>query len=576
MLPTALALLLAARISVPGTVDAYLDRYFQMFPTRATEEGRHDLDRALEDLTPKRLSAWLAYNRQTRDRLHELLRESGISPDDRLDAQALLRHVDREIHDLGVRKEPARNPLYWTGLIGNATVFLLVREDLPRDDRIDRATSRAELIPRLAAQAQQMLGSTPESEIAPELCRIAASQARASAKFYGESFPHFANGEPPAESQKIRSAAAKAAGALTELAEFLDRLATMAKGSPRLGTDYAETFRLATGIDEPLERILADAEKDLAAKRAEAAAFGRTIWRDNFPGESPPADDTALLTRLLARMENFRAADVPGFVLDYKGLVDQVEFFIRQHKIMTLPDPMKLEIDRSPAYFVGQSVGGVYPAGPYEPDAATLFFLPTPPADATSAQKTAFFKDFNHHFNVMITPHEIMPGHAVQLRYAALNPHKVRAVFPDGVYVEGWGTFCERLMLDLGWGEPLDRLAHLKKQMENIARTIVDIRVHTQGMTRDEVVRFAEKEALQNDQFASNMWMRSIATPTQITTYYLGDRQVMGLYQDVKKSRGEDFDLHQFMDAMMQMGPVPVAEYRRRLLKAGQEVKGKR
>lgn len=93
----------------------------------------------------------------------------------------------------------------------------------------------------------------------------------------------------------------------------------------------------------------------------------------------------------------------------------------------------------------------------------------------------------------MITPHEIFPGHALQLNQAARHPRKVRVLFADGVYVEGLGTFCERLMLDLGWGEPLSRLAHLKKQLENIARTIVDIRVHARGMTREEVRRFGHR-----------------------------------------------------------------------------------
>jgi uncharacterized protein (DUF885 family) len=229
---------------------------------------------------------------------------------------------------------------------------------------------------------------------------------------------------------------------------------------------------------------------------------------------------------------------------------------------------LTLRVDRSPGFFVGQSVGGVYAAGPYAPDAQTLWFLPTPPDSASLEERDAFFRDFNHHFNVMITPHEILPGHYLQLKVAAHHPRRVRALFPDGVYVEGWGTFCERLMLDLGWGGPLDRLAHLKKQMENIARTIVDIRVHTQEMSREEVVRFVKGEALQDDQFASNMWTRAITTPTQITTYFLGYRRVRRLYEDVKAARGADFRLRDFLDAMLAMGPVPVERYRERLLPA--------
>jgi len=140
------------------------------------------------------------------------------------------------------------------------------------------------------------------------------------------------------------------------------------------------------------------------------------------------------------------------------------------------------------------------------------------------------------------------------------------ALFADGVFVEGWGTFCERLMLDQGWGEPLDRVAHLKKQLENIARTIADIRVHTSAMTRDELIRFLKDDALQDEQFSANMWTRAITSAPQLTFYYLGYREVTALYEDVRRARGPDFRLRDFMDGMMTDGPVPVARYREKML----------
>ncbi len=315
--------------------------------------------------------------------------------------------------------------------------------------------------------------------------------------------------------------------------------------------------------------MLARAEKDLAAKKTEAAAYGRSVWKEIFPGVEAPASDRDVLAKLFARVSADRAKTVEEFVDDYRKQVADVNAFLHAHDIVTLPDPLTLFTDRSPGYFVGQSVGGVYAAGPYSPDARTLWFLPTPPDAATPEEKDGFFRDFNHHFNVMITPHEILPGHYLQLKVAAHHPRKVRALFADGVYVEGWGTFCERLMLDVGWGGPLDRIAHLKKQMENIARAIVDVRVHTKDMPRAEVLRFVKEEALQDEQFASNMWTRAITTPTQITTYWLGYRQVTDLYQDVKKARGASFRLKDFMDTMLADGPVPVARYREKLLPAG-------
>ena len=109
-------------------------------------------------------------------------------------------------------------------------------------------------------------------------------------------------------------------------------------------------------------------------------------------------------------------------------------------------------------------------------------------------------------------------------------------------------------------------MAHYKKQLENIARAIVDIRVHTKWMGREEVLEFVRDEALQDAQFARNMWVRAISTPTQITTYWLGDRQLRDLFEDYRAFRGKDFRVKRFMDRVMAAGPIPIARYRERFM----------
>ena len=46
-------------------------------------------------------------------------------------------------------------------------------------------------------------------------------------------------------------------------------------------------------------------------------------------------------------------------------------------------------------------------------------------------------------------------------RRLAREASRIRGLFPDGAYVEGWGSFVEELMLDAGWADdaPLTRLA---------------------------------------------------------------------------------------------------------------------
>ncbi len=561
-----LGFLLALALSAPAPSDlvsGYIEKYFETFPSRATEAGRHDRDRQLEDLTPDRLRAWVDFNRQMLERLPAAL--AAASEDDRLDMELLKTRIEWELHELSTRRRASRDPLFWTNIAGSATVFLLVRDDRPLSERLSAARARVTELPRFCRQAQIALAATPSEEVAPDFARIAAGQARASARFYREGFAAVFSGEEKAAAARE---AAETASALEGLAAYLDELSRRATGSPRLGANYKEALRAATGEPDP-DALLDRAAADLAEKKKEAAAYGRSVWREIFPGTEAAASDREVLAKLFARVSADRAKTTEEFVEDYRKQVADLNAFLHAHEVVTLPDPLTLYTDRSPGYFVGQSVGGVYAAGPYAPDARTLWFLPTPSDAATPEERDGFFRDFNHHFNVMITPHEILPGHYLQLKVAAHHPRKIRALFADGVYVEGWGTFSERLMLDLGWGEPLDRLAHLKKQMENIARAIVDVRVHTKEMPRAEVIRFVKEEALQDEQFASNMWTRAITSPTQITTYYLGYRQVTDLYNDVKAARGGSFRLKEFMDAMLAMGPVPVARYREKLTRAG-------
>ena len=536
--------------------ERYLEEYFRTFPTRATEAGRHDYDEALEDLSPERFEKWITYNRAARRETAALLKQKKISLAERLDAEALLAEIDRELHAQAALRRPQRDPLYWSSILANATVFLLVRDDLPLQERQKRARSRARLLPRLARQAQETLAKTESSNVAPELCRIAARQLQASSAFYGKGF---AEAVGPNEEGPL------AAKALSALAEFIEQLAEKATGSPRLGAAYAESFRLGTGIEEPVPQILERAVADLAMKKREVADYGRQVWAELFAQEAAPADDTALVRRLFARVAEDRDSNVEQYTATWNANVRAVEAFVREKRIIALPDPLTLIVDRSPAFFVGQSVGGVYASGPYAPEAKTILFLPMPAADATEEQRDAFFRDFNRGFNRMIVPHELIPGHYVQLKWAARHPHKIRAVFPDPVYVEGWGTFCERLLLDEGWGGTLPRLAHLKKQLENIARCIVDIRVHTTDIAREEVVRFVKEEALQDDQFANNMWTRTITSSPQITTYYLGYRKVREVYDAARAAAGEKFVLQEFMDGMMELGPVRLEHYKARV-----------
>jgi hypothetical protein len=113
----------AATQSAWGVADAYLSAYFEMFPTRATQAGNDAFDNRLEDFSTEKLARWVEVNQAERDRLTKLISAPDLSFDDRLDADALLAQVERELHEQIVLRRPQRDPLYWSEVIANAVVF---------------------------------------------------------------------------------------------------------------------------------------------------------------------------------------------------------------------------------------------------------------------------------------------------------------------------------------------------------------------------------------------------------------------------------------------------------------------
>jgi hypothetical protein len=308
-----------------AVTDAYLDEYFRVFPTRATEAGRHDHDEALEDFSTGKCKAWVAFNHQQRQRLVAALADKNLPFENRLDAEALLAQIDRELHAQTVLRRPERDPLYWSNVIANATVFLLVRDDLPLAQRQQRARARARLLPRFAQQARETFAHADPSQIAPELCQIAAGQVRASATFYKDGFAQATGGTPEAKKEGNT-----AANALSDLASRFDEVAKHASGSPRLASAYAATFRLGTGVDEAVPAVLTRAERDLAATRSEAAAYGRQVWSELIGPEPPPADDRAVLRRLFARVAADRDRNIDEYAARWKTNVQAIEQFVRE------------------------------------------------------------------------------------------------------------------------------------------------------------------------------------------------------------------------------------------------------
>ncbi|MFO7732575.1 MAG: DUF885 family protein, partial [Candidatus Aminicenantes bacterium] len=384
-----------------------------------------------------------------------------------------------------------------------------------------------------------------------------------SARFLEERLPAIVAdwpGEPPAGLDALRREAASAARSLA--AHVRDNVLPTASLPDALGlAAYAPRLKTYTGLDIPPEELEDIAALEIAEVRRLMAAEAGLYHEERYPGTPAPASFDELVDFAIDDMEENRESDQAGFLRVFKDLIERSETFIRDQGIATLPEPRTLWTALSPAHFAGAAVGGVYSAGPFDPGADTLFYLPTVPDDAPEDVKEGFYRSFNNHFNTVIIPHEITPGHYMQLKIAASLPRTARSLFSDPLYVEGWATLCEVIALDAGWNghDRLDRLAHLRKRLENAVRAYTSVQVHCRGWDRDRLMAFAVTEGLLAPQFAINLWDRVIDSPFQITSYFLGFREMTRLLEREKARLGPDFDLRAFCDGVLGAGAVAIA-----------------
>jgi hypothetical protein len=565
--PLILAALLAVSL-VPGKaianaeaealVSGYITAWKAFYPSRAFAYGDRESAGAFEDFGAGRVEDWLALNAKTASSVRDVLSRDDLGLQARTDLQVLLAQtVDEQAG--WVEDEPLqRQPQWYAGRASQALTHLLVREQLTAQERWDALLIRLQGVERLCR-----LGVESIEQGNPERTQRALRTLAGTRAFYAGGLPDLLDTWPDpatdaASRAVIEKARREAITAIEALETHLEALLPALSDPVAIGADrYTAKLARRSSASMTPERLRQGAGQEMRQVRALMVAEARR-WQHGLGPDSavaPDLSDDAILAAALDAMEADREGNQAAFLEQFVTLTHASERFVVENRIATVPQPTTLYIALSPAHFSGAAVGGVYPSGPFDPQADTLFYIPSVPDDAPAEAREGFYRSFNDHFNAMIISHEMFPGHYLQYKVAVSEAPPVRSLFSNGVYTEGWGSFVEELLLDAGWVDnvPLTRLAHLRKRLENATRAMVSVQVHTAGWDRDQVLTFAREEGLLAPQFAENLWQRVVNSPLQITDYYVGWAQFQNLYA----ARG-DGPLIEWVDAVLRAGPVPM------------------
>jgi len=158
--------------------------------------------------------------------------------------------------------------------------------------------------------------------------------------------------------------------------------------------------------------------------------------------------------------------------------------------------------------------------------------------------------------------HEAIPGHHYQISLTQENTSlpKFRRFGGDNAYVEGWALYCESLGKELGlYTDPYQYMGALGDEMHRAVRLVVDVAIHTKGMTREQAIKYMMDNEAISEQGATAEIERYMAIPGQALGYKIGALKIRELRNRYEQQLGSKFNLADFHDQILKDGSMPLA-----------------
>ena len=104
--------------------------------------------------------------------------------------------------------------------------------------------------------------------------------------------------------------------------------------------------------------------------------------------------------------------------------------------------------------------------------------------------------------------------------------------------------------------DPLGRLGMLADQAARAARLVIDTGLHTKGWSRQQAYDYLRANSAWSNVDVQYEIDRYISMPGQATAYMLGKLEINRLRTLAEMQLGEDFDIRQFHDRVLENGSV--------------------
>ena len=208
--------------------------------------------------------------------------------------------------------------------------------------------------------------------------------------------------------------------------------------------------------------------------------------------------------------------------------------------------------------FRAASASAEYNQGSADGSRPGIFYIPI--LDATTFNTTGGMES--------LFLHEAIPGHHYQISLQQENEKlpRFRRFGGNNAYAEGWALYCESLGKELGlFTDPYQYMGALGDEMHRAIRLVVDVGMHTKGMTREEAIQYMmDNEQLSEEGTVAEI-ERYMVIPAQALGYKIGALKIRELRTKYEQQLGTDFKIADFHDNILKDGNLPLDVLERKM-----------
>lgn len=543
----------------------YVAESMELGPVGATFAGDHRFDGALDEVSAEARARAADFAETLLAQLESIPRAE-LSRPNQVDAALLRNRLEGELWRQRELEEWAWNPTWYTGLAGGAVYSLMARDFAPVAERLVHVADRLEQFPRLFEQIRATLDAR---RVPPIHAETAVAQNRGVLSTLTNLVePELdALAEGSEERTRLEAAMDLARGAVESHQTWLEtELLPNAAGDFRIGAERFDR-KLAFTLHTPITRqeIRERAEAKIVEIHDRMYEIALQILADDAANgtgrrKGPPLAESKLDVIREALEVVYRERPKRGEIVPTaREFLEQATTFVRSAGIVTVPDD-PVEIIVMPEFRRGVSLAYCDSPGPLDVGQKTFYAVSPLPKDWTPEQERSFLREYNDMGIQVLTMHEAMPGHFLQIAHSNRYPSTLRALLSSGMFIEGWAEYSEEMMVQEGYlgGDPKLHLAVLKLYLRSITNSIIDQGIHVDGMSREEAMEYMVGKAFQEEREAAGKWVRGQLTSAQLSTYFVGYLEHLDLRSEAERRAGAAFDLMAHHDRVLSFGSPPV------------------